>query len=470
MTSFEADEISSWCGGYWTKLPNVPIKGFTIDSRSACEDALFVAIKAERDGHDFVGQAIINGAIGGLVDHPLSEVDCPQLVVRDTQVALQDIAAKYRSNFSGSVIGVTGSSGKTSTKEILKTLLPKAHCTEGNFNNYLGVPLTLTKISSSIHETVVVEAGINQVNEMDRLTSMINPDVCVISSIGYSHLEGLKNLETVAEEKIKLWLNSKDNCLGVFHKDLLQFESFDSAIKQKPHILVTNQNTAGFSVGENEVSFEISTERNKGRHFQKLIINRCGCPPLVLHPSSSSEGTLKNMVLACVVAWKLGVSDEDICERLPQYRPSGLRGSCLVGRGSSYTLDCYNANPSSMLDSIKHFLQRYENESKLMVLGGMNELGEMSAQLHHSTGSSIALSSKDRVILIGNDSLHFARGLIENGAEDEQILILEEPESALAMIEQFKGAVLLKGSRSYQLEKLLPSWAVEDIEPLRIAC
>ena len=123
-----------------------------------------------------------------------------------------------------------------------------------------------------------------------------------------------------------------------------------------------------------------------------------------------------------------------------------------------------------MLDSIKHFLQRYENESKLMVLGGMNELGEMSAQLHHNTGSSIALSSKDRVILIGNDSLHFARGLIENGAEDEQILILEEPESALAIIEQFKGAVLLKGSRSYQLEKLVPLWAVEDIEPLRIAC
>ena len=125
MTSFEPDEISSWCGGYWTKLPNVPIKGFSIDSRSTCEDALFVAIKAERDGHDFVGQAIINGAIGGLVDHPLSEVDCPQLVVRDTQVALQDIAAKYRSNFSGSVIGVTGSSGKTSTKEILKNITPQ---------------------------------------------------------------------------------------------------------------------------------------------------------------------------------------------------------------------------------------------------------------------------------------------------------------------------------------------------------
>jgi len=470
MTSFEPDEISSWSGGYWTKLPTVPIKGFAIDSRSACEDALFVAIKADRDGHDFVGQAIINGAMGGLVDHPLSEVDCPQLVVRDTQAALQDIAAKYRSNFSGSVIGVTGSCGKTSTKELLKVLLPKAYCTEGNLNNHLGVPLTLSQISLSSHETAVVEEGINQVNEMDRLVSMINPDICVISSIGHSHLEGLQNLETVAEEKIKLWLHSKENCLGVFHEDLLQFKSFASAIKQRPHILVRNLNTAEFLAGESEVSFEISTETNKGGHLQRLVINRCGCPPLVLHPGSFSEGTLKNMVLACVVAWKLGVSDEDICERLPQYRPSGLRGSCLVGRGCSYTLDCYNANPSSMLDSINHFLQRYENEPKLMVLGGMNELGEMSAQLHNSTGNSIALSLEDQVILIGNDSLHFARGLIENGAEDEQILILKDPESALPIIEQFKGAVLLKGSRSYQLEKLVPSWAVEDIESLRIAC
>jgi UDP-N-acetylmuramoyl-tripeptide--D-alanyl-D-alanine ligase len=470
MTIFEPEEISSWSGGYWTKLPTIPIQGFAIDSRSSCEDALFVALRAERDGHEFLSQAIVSGAIGGLVDHPISEVDCPQLVVQDTQEALQKIAAKYRSNFSGTVIGVTGSCGKTSTKELLKVLLPKAYCTEGNLNNHLGVPLTLSKVSSLIHDIAVVEAGINQINEMDRLATMINPDVCVISSIGYSHLEGLKNLETVAEEKIKLWLHSKDNCFGVFHEDLLQFKCFATAVKQRPHILIRNGNTADTLADENVVTFVISTETKKHGHLQKLIINRCGCPPLVLHPDSFSEGTIKNMVLAVVVAWKQGVSDEEICERLPQYRPSGLRGSCLVGRGCSYTVDCYNANPSSMLDSIQHFYQKYHDEPKLMVLGGMNELGEMSALLHHKTGSLINLTLEDRVILIGNDSLHFARGLIENGAEDEQILILEEPESALAIIEQFKGAVLLKGSRSYQLEKLVPSWAVEEFEPLLIAC
>jgi UDP-N-acetylmuramoyl-tripeptide--D-alanyl-D-alanine ligase len=470
MTSFDPEEVSLWSGGYWTKLPTVPIKGFSIDSRSSCEDALFVALRANRDGHDFIGQAIESGATAVLVDHPRGEVDCPQLVVRDTQVAMQDIAAKYRNNFAGSVVGVTGSCGKTSTKEILKILLPKAHCTEGNLNNHLGVPLTLSKISSSIHETAVVEAGINQVNEMDRLAAMIHPDVCVISSIGYSHLEGLENLETVAEEKIKLWLHSKDTCVGVFHEDLLQFKSFASAVKHRPHILVRNSNTTDVSVGASEVSFKISTETNKCGHSHKLTINRCGCPPLVLHPDSFSDGILQNMVLACIVAWKLGVSDKEICERLPQYRPSGLRGSCLVGRGCSYTLDCYNANPSSMLDSVRHFSQRYQSEPKLMVLGGMNELGEKSAQLHQTTGSSITLSLEDRVILIGNDALHFAKGLMENGAEDEQILILDEPESALPVIEQFKGAVLLKGSRSYQLEKLVPSWAVEEFEPLRIAC
>ena len=125
MTISEPEEISSWSGGYWTKLPTIPIQGFAIDSRSSCEDALFVALRAERDGHEFLSQAIVSGAIGGLVDHPISEVDCPQLVVQDTQEALQKIAAKYRSNFSGTVIGVTGSCGKTSTKELLKYCSPK---------------------------------------------------------------------------------------------------------------------------------------------------------------------------------------------------------------------------------------------------------------------------------------------------------------------------------------------------------
>ena len=123
-----------------------------------------------------------------------------------------------------------------------------------------------------------------------------------------------------------------------------------------------------------------------------------------------------------------------------------------------------------MLDSIHFFYERFENQSKLLVLGCMNELGEKADQLHYDTGKLIPVSSDDRIIIIGENSLQFANGLLQNGASEEKITILRDTESARSIIEDFRGVVLLKGSRSYQLESLIPSWAVPEFEPLKIAC
>lgn len=470
MANFNPTDISNWSGGEWTKLPDSFLAGFCIDSRTANSDELFVALRAERDGHQFLEQAIACGAAGGIVDHLIENVDCPQLVVPDTLSAFQQVAQRHRGNFSGMVVGVTGSCGKTSTKEMLRLLLREAHCTEGNFNNHLGVPITLSKLSEPIHRYAVIEAGINQIGEMDGLTRMINPDICVITSIDHSHLAGLGSLENIADEKIKLWVQAKASCLAVFPEELLQFDAFSKARSEHPCIVVKKHKISGAEVDPNQVLYEISTETNERGHSQKLMIKRCGCPPLVIPVEHASQGTIRNMVLACVVAWKLGVSDEEICERLPQYRPSGLRGSCLVGRGCSYILDCYNANPSSMLDSIGFFFEKYHHQPRLLVLGGMNELGDLSRQLHHQTGCSIDLAPTDRVILIGKYAKELADGMIENGAKNEQISIFNDTECARPLIEEFKGFVLLKGSRSYQLEQLIPAWAVEELEPLQIAC
>ena len=316
----------------------------------------------------------------------------------------------------------------------------------------------------------MVEAGINTVGEMKGLTEMIHPDISVITSIGHSHLEGLGDIENVAKEKVNLWMLGKESCLGIFPEELLQFHAFDRAVREKPFITVKNEKIRETELKQNQVAYEISTETKECGHSQKLSIKRCGCPPLVVSIPHTSAGTVRNMVLASVAAWKLGVSDEEICERLPQYRASGLRGSCLVGRGCSYVLDCYNANPSSMLDSINFFYEKFSNDEKLLVLGGMNELGEKSSELHYETGRSISLFPTDRVILIGENSLQFANGMLENGASEEQISILSDLECARPVIEEFKGVVLLKGSRSYHLEELIPSWAVEEIEPMKIAC
>ena len=470
MPDFDPSNLSNWTGGEWTSLPEFCCNGFSIDSRKPCKNSLFVALKAERDGHDFLTQAISSGAIGGIVDHQVTSADCPQLIVKNPLLAFQEIARNHRKSFTGKVIGVTGSCGKTTTKEILNTLLSKSYCTEGNLNNHIGVPLTLSKISSEKHDYAVIEAGINQTDEMDKLAEMIDPDICLITSIAPSHLDGLGTIDTVAREKSKLWLNGKESTVAVFPEELLQFDSFAQAIDERPCITIREGACRNSDIPLNQVFYKLSTETNERGYSKILQINRFGCPPLFISIPHVSAGNIRNMVLACVAAWKLGVTDQQIFDRLPQYRPTGLRGSCLVGQGSSYVLDCYNANPASMLDSIEFLYEKFMNQSKLLILGGMNELGTDSKKLHYETGRSINLGSSDQVILIGEHTLELANGLMENGATAKQISIISNLENAKPIINEFTGVVLLKGSRSYQLERLIPTWAEAEIEPLRIAC
>ena len=226
MSLFNPVDLSRCCGGEWTSLPEVNVEGFCFDSRNIKHGDLFIALKAERDGHDYINQAMSSGAVAALVDHKVESVDCPQLIVKDTLVGFQEIARSHRQRFAKPVVGVTGSCGKTSTKEILKLLLSGSHCTEGNFNNHIGVPMTLTKLSHSDHQFAVVEAGINSPGEMDILADIINSDIAIITSVDHSHLAGLGTIEMVANEKIKLWLYAQESPLAIFPQELENFEPF----------------------------------------------------------------------------------------------------------------------------------------------------------------------------------------------------------------------------------------------------
>jgi UDP-N-acetylmuramoyl-tripeptide--D-alanyl-D-alanine ligase len=470
MVQFDPSALCKWSKGNWNLSPPEKISGFTIDSRKVNQGDLFVALRAERDGHDFLNQAIAQGAVGGVVDHLVEGVSQPQLVVDRTEIAFQEIAKSHRKNFEGTVIGVTGSCGKTSTKEMLAMILPDSLSTDGNLNNHLGVPLTLCRLTTGSHKYAVVEAGINSVDEMQLLTNLIEPELTVITSVSHSHLQGLGTIEKVAEEKIKLWLGSDQCRLAIFPQALLEFKPFADAIQHRDDYIAVAREDGCLEPSENLVIYDFSTETNERGYSQNLKIKRCGYPPLVIRVPNVSEGMICNMVLAFVTAWKLGVSDREISERLPQYRPSGLRGTCLVGRGCSYVVDCYNANPASMLDSIRFFHSQFPDSPRLLVLGGMKELGEASDLLHKSTGSQISMLPSDHAIIIGEDARPMALGMIENGGNAENITVLPEPELARPLIEGFQGAVLIKGSRSYQLEDLIPFWAVEENEEMMLAC
>ncbi len=472
MPCLNPDALCSWSEGQWFGSPRSHPEGLCIDSRKINENELFVALRAERDGHDFIADAWRKGAAGAMVDHRIDDLQCPQLVVSDTLRGMQRIAQGHRRTFGGSMIAITGSCGKTSTKEILKVVLKNSLCTEGNLNNHLGIPLTLCRIDPSVHERAVIEAGISQTGEMLDLSKLIDAEFVVITSIGEAHLEGLGSVEEIAAEKSRLWTGSRRNPMAVFPEDCLAYESIKREFNSGRDCLVLcegppKQNNCSHRFAH----YQVSPLKDYSGGKSRLTIWRHGLSPIEAAISNVSKGMARNLALAFLLAWKIGLADEEICERLPQYRSFGLRGSRLSGRGNDYFLDCYNANPLSMVDTMDFFTREFRSRPKLYVLGGMDELGSNGASLHEKVGEKIRLESQDRVVLVGNDAAGMVPGILRSGGGMAQIECFEKTADATSMIEEFEGAILFKGSRSYNLESLVPSWATESVEEtIHAAC
>ena len=468
MPIFDPEKLEKWSCGTWSNKPQDEISGFSIDSRNLISGDLFVALKADRDGHDFLSFAQDNGASASVVEDEIPDVHLPQLLVNDTLQAFHDIAHHHRLGFKGPVVGITGSCGKTSTKDTLGLLLgeEKALCTEGNLNNHLGVPLTLLRCDNNAHQYAVVEAGINQIGEMSRLAKTISPNLVVVTIIAPSHLEGLGTIDNIASEKADLFLKSINSNTVIFPEECLQFEKFLNRYESGKGVVVLREGEPSSKPNPNEAFYSIWTETNKIGGPSLLTLWRHGHPSFSFPLPFLSKGMGKNAALAVLAALELNVSVQEISERLPLFRPSTLRGRCFQGRGRSYLVDCYNANPASMKDSIEFFRNQFLGLPKLYVLAGMEELGKDSQDLHHSVGQCIELEENDLVILIGHNAIWMAPALLENGYRESQIIVLGEMIDAIPLVEDFEGVVLFKGSRSHKLEKLLPTWAVEknDIE------
>ena len=464
MLRFDPDNLAQWGKGRWEIRPQEQISGFSIDTRNLGHGELFIAIKDKRDGHEFMQQAKNAGAAGALVSRWVSEVDFPQLKTADSLFSLQEIARNYRNQFNGAVVGVTGSCGKTSTKEILKILLGEDHTlsTRGNLNNQLGVPLTLLEIDPEIHRYAVVEAGINQPGEMEQLANMINPDYAIVTLVGESHLEGLGSVQKVAEEKAKIFNAPGNDAKIFFPQGCLAFSPFkEKSMAGRDYVVLKAGDASGQKIGEKEAYFDFRTETKTNGGPSTLRLWRHGSPFISISMPFISSGMASNMALAVLVANDMGVNEQDLFERLPQYRPSTLRGKTLQGRGNTYYVDCYNANPNSMMDSIQFFTNSNQSKNKLYVLGGMDELGEKGEELHRKVGKSLKLENGDLVILIGRKARWMAEGILESQAVESQVIVIEEKESAVPIVEDFQGAIFFKGSRSHQLESLVPAWATE---------
>ena len=453
---FDTGLIADWTSGSWTGLrPPAELGGFSFDARTLRPGECFVALSAgARDGHGFVAQAIEAGAVAALVERA-QDLAIPQLVVDDSLRALGRIGAAVRERFSGPVVGVTGSCGKTSTKEMLRLLLgaTTTHATPGNWNNRIGVPMTLAGLSPEWHEQAVIEAGINEPGEMALLGAMIQADLVILTHIGAAHLEGLGSEAGIASEKAQLAVHARPDAPLILPADCLRFEAF-ALLKSRIIALVGEGDTPPSGIRD-FACFSVNTSDNghstiRIRDAEGLVAE--------FKVASVSPGICRNAALAVLAARLLRVPDGQIRSRLAEWLPALDRGT-VEQRGDQFIYnDSYNANPASMADALQTFAGTAPGSMpRLYVLGAMEELGPEGPRLHLEAGKRIALRACDRVLLVGPEPLAeaYREGILAAGGLAAQVASTEKTADFHSEVAEFKGAVFLKGSRRYALESLL---------------
>jgi UDP-N-acetylmuramoyl-tripeptide--D-alanyl-D-alanine ligase len=448
--------LAAWTGGRWTAQPAAPLAGFTMDTRQLRAGQVFVALKTDkRDGHEFLPAAEAAGASAALVAVANPALALPQLVVADPLAAFQAIAREHRRQFHGLVIGISGSAGKTSTKNLLALLLGGEAggvlATEGNLNNHLGVPLTLTRLDPAVHKFAVIEAGISAPGEMKILAGMIEPDLALITLVGAAHTAELGGLDGVAREKAALPAAIRPSGVAIFPKQCAQFAAFQD--------MFVNQ-----LVLERSAVLRPATQPRHTIHFN--VLQRAGetviviaygpPPPAMFKLPRVTDGMAQNAALALTAALYLGVAADRLQQRLAAWSAAPLRGEIRRDDGRLLYLDCYNANPASMADALATFQAiAPAGEPRLYVLGCMEELGADAAVYHRALGRSLNLRDGDRLLVMGTHANDVCAGVLEQGDFRRQIQIVSALETIAAVLAGWRGAVFVKGSRRYQLERSL---------------
>lgn len=456
MPTFAPDTLAQWTGGRWTAPPRSPLTGFAIDTRAVGAGQVFVALKTDqRDGHDFLAAALAAGAGAALVATPDAAVALPQLVVADPLAAFQAIARAHRRAFRGPVIGISGSAGKTSTKNLLALLLggdsAGVLATEGNLNNHLGVPLTLTRLDPAAHAFAVIEAGIGAPGEMRPLADMIEPDVALITLVAPAHTQQLGGIDGVAREKAVLPAATRAAGVAIFPQQAAAFAAFQ-ALGVRTMVVEPAAVIRPAEPPKDRVYFAV-TQRGDST---AIALAYGPPPPLVFTLRRVTAGMAQNAALALCAALWLGIPRETLQARLGGWQPAKLRGEIRREDGRLLYLDCYNANPASMADALATFAAiAPADEPRLYVIGCMEELGPDAPAHHRQLGRLLPLRACDRLFVIGTWAHEVCAGVLEQNDFSRQIQMASSPEPMAACLAEWRGSVFLKGSRRYRLEQVL---------------
>lgn len=450
MKHMSLNEITLACGGTYygdTALLSKEVDGVAIDSRKIEKDWLFIPIKGARvDGHTFIPQVMEKGALCTLSEQPLGEVSHPYILVKSCEAAMKLIAEHYRSALGIKVVGITGSVGKTSTKEMIASVLSQKYNvlkTAGNFNNEIGLPLTIFNIREE-HEVAILEMGINHFGEMHRLTKMARPDVCVITNIGLCHLENLIDRNGILRAKSEIFDYMADDAIIVLNGDDDKLATVSEVKGVKPSFF-------GLSTDLDAYADNVKGQSLRGiscsLHLKDMDMD-------VLIPIPG-EHMVYNALAGALIGQKLGLTAEEIKAGIEALTPVSGRNNLIATERLLIIDDCYNANPVSTKASLD-VLATADNR-KVAILGDMFELGENEEELHYGVGEHAAEKQIDILVAIGELSKNTAKGALDKNS-DMNVYHFETKADFFAEINnilQKDDAVLIKASHGMEFPEIV---------------
>ncbi|MBW1781204.1 MAG: UDP-N-acetylmuramoyl-tripeptide--D-alanyl-D-alanine ligase [Deltaproteobacteria bacterium] len=445
--------------------PETVLAGINTDSRTTRDGELFWALSGEKyDGHDFTLMAIEHGACGVVVqgswlrtkwadaDAYRSAFPSQAIIsVDDTLKALGDLAAWWRRQHTLTVVAITGSSGKTTTKEMAAMILALGKKTlknQGNFNNLIGLPLTLLTLNTE-YDRAVVEMGMNRPGEISRLTEIAAPDVGVILNVGMAHLEGLSNLEGVAKAKCELVEKMSSEDLMILNGD-------DEPLMKRASLFSRQKITFGLGEGNDVRATDIRDDGPQGTRFN--LEYRGNQWPV--HVTVPGVHNLKNALAAAAIALSLDEPPQHIQKGLKRF--SGVKGRFQVSalsQGITLVDDTYNANPSSLRAAIQSVRSLVKNGGKIIVgLGEMMELGDAAIHAHREAGRTVAKGGAYAFYAMGAHAREMIQSARRAGMPESRLKIVQTHDEMVKEIRDTMtegDLIFLKGSRKMELEKVV---------------
>lgn len=451
MERLGIEEVIHACGAVPFNCSEViHITGITTDSRKVQQGDLFIALKGEKfDGHEYAELAVKNGA-AAVVSQQEFDTTIPYLLVKDTLKALQDLAKYYKGKFHIPFVSVTGSSGKTTTKDMLASVLSEKYNvlkTEGNFNNAIGLPLTLFRLERA-HQICILEMGMNSLGEIEVLADIVRPQAGVISNVGTAHIENLKSRENILKAKTEMftYFDEKNTAVINGDNDMLQ-KLVNTPYKVIRYGLESHNDCRAVNIRENGeagTSFDVEYQGKSTTY----------------HVPMPGIHNVYNAMSTICIGKLYGLNEDEINAGLQKFKPSKMRMEIFQGILNTKVInDAYNANPDSMMAAINVIAGVETAGRRVCILGDMFELGEFSEEGHRTIGRYAAQNNIDVLIAVGKMAAETIKGASLVGA-NQQLICFEDNEEVIKNLKGIirdRDTILIKGSRGMHMENIVES-------------